>query len=144
MEPSVSLPIMPITVSRELRLAGPELVLAISDLVLDGTVVADPATIADRVDLSRAVSNIAGAIDARHQVSLFLLDAALDLRSRVDDNATQVTCRRSMIAPCQRPGGRHDRRRDSLVTTGSFLGRHERIALARARISRSLAQVCSA
>ena len=53
------------TVSRELRLAGSELVLAISDLVLDGTVVADPATIADRIDLSRAVSNLAGAIDAR-------------------------------------------------------------------------------
>ena len=76
-------------VSRDLRLAGSELVLAFSELVLDGTTVADPATIAGRVDLGRTVSVLAGAMDAPHQASLLLLDAALDPRSRVDANGAQ-------------------------------------------------------
>ena len=76
-------------VSRDLRLAGSELVLAFSDLVFDGTAVADPATIAGRVDLGRTLSTLAGAMDSPHQVSLLLLDAALDPRSRVDANAAQ-------------------------------------------------------
>lgn len=77
------------TVSRDLRLAGSELVLSLSELVLDGTALADPATIAERVDLGRTVSVLAGAVDAPHQASLLLLDAALDPRSRVDANAAQ-------------------------------------------------------
>ena len=76
-------------VSRDLRLAGSELVLAFSELVFDGTALADPATIAGRVDLGRTVSVLAGAMDAPHQASLLLLDAALDPRSRVDANAAQ-------------------------------------------------------
>ena len=76
-------------VSRDLRLAGSELVLALSELVFDGTAVADPATIAARADLGRVVSVLAGAMDAPHQTSLLLLDAALDPRSRVDANAAQ-------------------------------------------------------
>jgi hypothetical protein len=77
------------TVSRDLSLAGSELVLALSDLVFDGTTVADPATIAGRVDLGRTVSTLAEAMDAPHQASLLLLDAALDPRNRVDANAAQ-------------------------------------------------------
>ena len=76
-------------VSRDLRLAGSELVLALSELAFDGTAVADPATIAGRVDLGRTVSTLAGAMDAPHQASLLLLDAALDPRNRVDANAAQ-------------------------------------------------------
>ena len=76
-------------VSRDLRLAGSELVLAFSELVFDGTALAEPATIAGRVDLGRTVSVLAGAMDAPHQASLLLLDAALDPRSRVDANAAQ-------------------------------------------------------
>ena len=76
-------------VNRDLRLAGSELVLAFSELVFDGTALADPATIAARVDLGRAVSVLAEAMDAPHQASLLLLDAALDPRSRVDANAAQ-------------------------------------------------------
>lgn len=76
-------------VSRDLRLAGSELVLAFSELVFDGTALADPAVIAGRVDLSRTTSVLAGAMDAPHQASLLLLDAALDPRSRVDANAAQ-------------------------------------------------------
>ena len=74
-------------VSRDLRLAGSELVLAFSELVFDGTALADPATIAARVDLGCTVSVLAGAMDAPHQASLLLMDAALDPRSRVDANA---------------------------------------------------------
>ena len=77
------------SVNRDLRLAGSELVLAFTDLVFDGTTVADPATIALRVDLGRTVSTLAGAMDAPHQASLLLLDAALDPRSRIDPNAAQ-------------------------------------------------------
>lgn len=76
-------------VSRDLRLAGSELVLAFSELVFDGTALADPATIAGRVDLGRTVSTIAGGMDAPHQASLLLLDAVLDPRGRVDANAAQ-------------------------------------------------------
>ena len=76
-------------VNRDLRMAGSELVLAFSDLVFDGTTVADPATIAGRVDLGRTVSTLAGAMDAPHHASLLLFDAALDPRSRVDANAAQ-------------------------------------------------------
>ena len=50
---------------------------------------ADPANIAGRVDLGRSVSTLAGAMDAPHQASLLILDAALDPRSRVDANAAQ-------------------------------------------------------
>lgn len=77
------------SVNRDLRVAGSELVLAFSDLVLDGTTVADPATIAGRVDLARTVSTLAGVMDAPHHASLLLFDAALDPRSRVDANAAQ-------------------------------------------------------
>lgn len=76
-------------VSRDLRLTGSELVLALRDVVLEGTAVADPATIASRVDLGHTVSPLADATDAPHQASLFLLDAALDPRSRVNANAAQ-------------------------------------------------------
>ena len=90
MEPSRQLTRHPHrAVSRDLRLAGSELVLAFSELVFDGTALADPATIAGRVDLGRTVSVLAGAMDAPHQASLLLLDAALDPRSRVDANAAQ-------------------------------------------------------
>lgn len=50
---------------------------------------ADPATIATRVDLGHTVSTLAGAIDAPHQASLLLLDAALDPRNRVNATAAQ-------------------------------------------------------
>jgi len=76
-------------VSPDLRVAGAELVHALSEIVLDGTAVRNPTTIAARVDLTPTARTLVGTLASPHQVSLLLLDAALDPRIRVNAKAAQ-------------------------------------------------------
>lgn len=89
-------------VSTDLRSAGAELVHALAELVLDGTVVANPATIAARVDLTATTRTLIGALGSPHQISLLMLDAALDPRTRVSARAAQRLLSQLAAAPDSR------------------------------------------
>ncbi|KGN41009.1 hypothetical protein [Knoellia aerolata] len=82
-----------------LRTAGAELVHALSELVLDGTAVADPDTIAARTDLTAAARTLTGALESPHQSSLLLLDAALDPRTRVNARGAHHLLTRLVAVP---------------------------------------------
>lgn len=86
-------------VNTPLRAAGAELVHALSELVLDGTAVADAATIAERTDLAATARTLTGALDSPHQTSLLLHDAALDPRTRVSARGAQQLLSHLAAAP---------------------------------------------
>lgn len=91
-------------VSPDLRVAGAELVHALSEIVLDGTAVRNPATIAARVDLTPTARTLVGTLASPHQVSLLLLDAALDPRTRVNAKGRPAAHRPARHHPrVQRP-----------------------------------------
>ncbi|WP_156996815.1 hypothetical protein [Knoellia aerolata] len=73
----------------QLRSAGAELVHALTELVLDGTSVAEPATIAARIDVAATARTLAGALVAPHHKSALLLDAALHDGTRVSARGAQ-------------------------------------------------------
>ena len=79
----------PREVSRELRVAGSELVQALADLALDGTKVASGATVTDRIHISDVPKTLVRALATHQDASQAVLDAALDPRARVSARAAQ-------------------------------------------------------
>jgi hypothetical protein len=77
------------SVTPDLRAAGSEVAHAISEIVLTGTALADPATIATRVHLPATTATLLSALDAPHQTSLLLQDAALHPATTVRARAAQ-------------------------------------------------------
>ncbi|MFZ1577355.1 MAG: hypothetical protein WAT47_03240, partial [Nostocoides sp.] len=77
------------TVTPGLRAAGSEVAHALSEIVMTGTTQADPATIATRVHLPATTATLLGALEAPHQISLLLPDAALHPTTTVSARAAQ-------------------------------------------------------
>jgi hypothetical protein len=77
------------TVSPDLRAAGSEIAHALTEIVMTGTTLADPATIATRVHLPATTATLLSALDAPHQTSLLLHDAALHPTTTVSARAAQ-------------------------------------------------------
>ena len=77
------------TVTPGLRAAGSEVAHALSEIVMTGTTLADPATIATRVHLPATTATLLGALEAPHQISLLLHDAALHPATTVSARAAQ-------------------------------------------------------
>lgn len=77
------------TVTPDLRAAGSELAHALAEIVLTGTTLADPATIATRVHLPATTATLLDSLDAPHQASLLLHDAALHPGVTVSARAAQ-------------------------------------------------------
>jgi hypothetical protein len=77
------------SVTPDLRAAGSEVAHALSEIVMTGTTLADPATIATRVHLPATTATLLSALDAPHQTSLLLHDAALHPATTVSARAAQ-------------------------------------------------------
>jgi hypothetical protein len=75
------------SVTPDLRAAGSEVAHALSEIVMTGTTLADPATIATRVHLPATTATLLSALDAPHQTSLLLHDAALHPATTVSARA---------------------------------------------------------
>ena len=90
-------------VNPDLRTAGAELVHALSEMVLDGTAVADATTIAKRVDLASTARTLTDALDSPQQISMILIDAALDPRTRVSARAAQQLLGQLYCGPRDQP-----------------------------------------
>ena len=76
-------------VARDLRVAGSELMNALSELALDGTSIADSAALEERARSSDVPRTLVRALATHQDASQILLDAALDPRTRVDARAAQ-------------------------------------------------------
>ena len=76
-------------VARDLRVAGSELMNALSELALDGTSIADRAALEEQARSSDVSRTLARALATHQDASQILLDAALDPRTRVDARAAQ-------------------------------------------------------
>ena len=76
-------------VNPDLRAAGSEVAHALSEIVMTGTTLANPATIATRVHLPATTATLLGALEAPHQTSLLLHDAALHPTTTVSARAAQ-------------------------------------------------------
>jgi hypothetical protein len=77
------------SVTPDLRAGGSEIAHALSEIVMTGTTLADPATIATRVHLPATTATLLSALDAPHQTSLLLHDAALHPATTVSARAAQ-------------------------------------------------------
>ena len=77
------------SVTPDLRAAGSEVAHTFSEIVMTGTTLADPATIATRVHLPATTATLLGALEAPHQISLLLPDAALHPTTTVSARAAQ-------------------------------------------------------
>jgi len=77
------------SVNPDLRAAGSEVAHALSEIVMTGTTLADPATIATRVHLPATTATLLSALEAPHQISLLLPDAALHPATTVSARAAQ-------------------------------------------------------
>ena len=76
-------------VTPDLRAAGSEVAHALSEIVMNGTTLADPATIATRVHLPATTATLLSALDAPHQTSALLHDSALHPATTVSARAAQ-------------------------------------------------------
>lgn len=76
-------------VARDMRVAGSELIDALSELALDGTSIADRAALGERARSSDVPRTLVRALATHQDASQILLDAALDPRTRVDARAAQ-------------------------------------------------------
>ena len=76
-------------VARNLRVAGSELVQALTELALDGRSIANPATLTERVRSSDVPGTLVRALATHTDAARILLDAALDPRTRLDARAAQ-------------------------------------------------------
>jgi hypothetical protein len=77
------------SVTPGLRAAGSEVAHALTEIVMTGTTLADPATIATRVHLPATTATLLSALDAPHQTSLLLHDAARHPATTVSARAAQ-------------------------------------------------------
>ena len=77
------------SVTPDLRAAGSEVAHALSEIVMNGTTLAEPATIATRVHLPATTATLLSALDAPHQTSLLLHDSALHPATTVSARAAQ-------------------------------------------------------
>jgi hypothetical protein len=77
------------SVTPDLRAAGSEIAYALSEIIMNGSTLTAPATIATRVHLPATTATLLSALEAPHQTSLLLRDAALHPGVTVSARAAQ-------------------------------------------------------